>query len=181
MDQVYITGVGHLLILVDSFSGWPEVIWVPDKKSSTIKQIQRVIFPERAYRKPWYLTMHQNLVMNLILWLEKIGCKPYKTPPFHPQSNGWAEKMVQTIKMRLKACSQQKEKNEVFLPKLLLSYCTIPLVGRLESPSALMGRQIKAPLTMSFPQMKKYSSKRTKNQIQKGQNLSRRKATTQLW
>ena len=44
MDHAYITGVGLLLILADSFSGWPEVIYVPDKKSSTIKQILRVIF-----------------------------------------------------------------------------------------------------------------------------------------
>ena len=29
MDYAYITGVGPL-ILVDSFSGWPEVICVPD-------------------------------------------------------------------------------------------------------------------------------------------------------
>ena len=47
MDHVYITGVGHLLIFVDSFSGWPNVICVPDKKSSTIKQILRVIFSTR--------------------------------------------------------------------------------------------------------------------------------------
>ena len=40
MDHAYITGVGLLLILVDSFSGWS----VPDQKSSTIKQILRVIF-----------------------------------------------------------------------------------------------------------------------------------------
>ena len=39
MDHTYITGVGLLFILVDSFSGCPEVIRVPDKKSSTIKHI----------------------------------------------------------------------------------------------------------------------------------------------
>ena len=44
MDHAYITGVVLLLILVDSFSGWPEVIRVLDKKSSTIKQILRIIF-----------------------------------------------------------------------------------------------------------------------------------------
>ena len=44
MDHAYITGVGPLLILVNSFSSWPEVIRLPDKKSSMIKQILRVIF-----------------------------------------------------------------------------------------------------------------------------------------
>ena len=36
MDHAYITGVGLLLILVDSFSDWPEVICVSDKKMSMI-------------------------------------------------------------------------------------------------------------------------------------------------
>ena len=44
MNHTYITGVGLLSILVDSFSSWPEIICVPDKKTSTIKPILRVIF-----------------------------------------------------------------------------------------------------------------------------------------
>ena len=87
---------------------------------------------------------------DLNLWLEKIGCKPYKTPAYHPQSNGLAERLEQTTKMEPKACSQQKEKIEVFRPRLLLSYRTKPYDGGLESPSALMGRQSRAPLTMSY-------------------------------
>ena len=89
--------------------------------------------------------MHQNFMMILIQGWKEIGCKPY-----HPQSNGLVERMVQTIKTELKACSQQKEKIEVFLPRLLLSYHTIPHAGRLESSSALMGGQIRALLTMLY-------------------------------
>ena len=44
MDLASITRVGLLLIQVDSFSGWSEVIRVPDKKTFTIKQILRVTF-----------------------------------------------------------------------------------------------------------------------------------------
>ena len=58
--------------------------------------------------------------------------------------------MAQAVKMGLKACSQQKEKIDVFLLRLLLSYRTIAHAGRLESPSALMGRQIRVPLTISY-------------------------------
>ena len=84
------------------------------------------------------------------LWLKKIECKPYKTPTYHSQSNGLMERMVQNIKTRLKACSQQKEKKEIFLPRLLLSYHTILHTRRLESPSALMGRQIRTLLMMLY-------------------------------
>ena len=126
---------------------------------------------------------------NRILWWrsliyvskKKKGCKPYKTPPYHPQSNGLAERMVQTFKNGTESMfSAKRKKIEVFLLRLLLSYRTIPHAGRLESPSALMGRQIRAQLTMSYSTNEKYCTKRTKNQIQKGQNLSCKKARIQL-
>ena len=109
MDHRYITGVGLLLIQVNSFSSWPEVICVPDKKSSAY--ILRDIFSRNSIPKT--LVSDNTLEFcdeDLNLWLGKIGCKPYKIPPYHPQSNGLAKRMVQTIKIGLKACSQQKEK-----------------------------------------------------------------------
>ena len=146
MDHAHITGGGLLLILVYSFSGWSEVIHVPDKKSSTIKQILRDIFSRNGMPKTLVSDNAPEFCdEDLNLWLEKIGCKLYRTLPYHPQLNGLAERMVQTVKMALKACSQQKEKRiVVFLSRLLLSYHTIPHGGILESPSALMGRQIKS-------------------------------------
>ena len=99
---------------------------------------------------------------------------------YHPQSNGLTERMVQTVKIGLKPCSQQKEKIEVFQLRLLLSYYTIPHARRLDSPSALMGRQIRAPPMMSYSTNKKCGTNRTKNQIQKRQNLSSKKTAIQL-
>ena len=107
MDHAYITRVGLLLIRVDSFSSWPEVKLVPDQKSSTIKQIQRIIFSRNGTPKTLASDNAPEFCdEDLNLWLEKIGCKPYKTSPYHPQSNGLEERMVQTVKMGLKACSQ---------------------------------------------------------------------------
>ena len=82
---LWITVEELLSILVDSFSGWPEVIRVPDKKNSTIKKILRVIFSSNSIPKtqvsenaPEFCEEDRNL------WLEKIGCKSYKTRPYHP-------------------------------------------------------------------------------------------------
>ena len=68
MDHEYITGVELLLLLADSFSGWPEVIRVLDKKDSTIKQILRVIFLRNGEQKPWYPTIHQNFFMKVFIY-----------------------------------------------------------------------------------------------------------------
>ena len=114
MDHAYITGEGLLLIQVVSFSGWPKVIREPDKKSSTIKQILRVIFSRDGLPKTLVSDNAPEICDDLNLWLEKIGCKPYYTLQYHPQSNEMTERMMQTVKMGLKACSQHKEKIEVF-------------------------------------------------------------------
>ena len=109
MDHAYITEVGMLLILVNSFTSWPEILRVLNKKSSTIKQILRVIFSRNGIPKTLVSDNAPEFCNeDLILWLEKIGCKPYKTLLYHPQSNGFVERMVQTVKTGLKACSQQK-------------------------------------------------------------------------
>ena len=39
------------LILVDSFSGWPEVIKVRDGKATTVRQILRTIFARNGVPK----------------------------------------------------------------------------------------------------------------------------------
>jgi len=84
------------------------------------------------------------------MWLQKIGCTVLKTPPYHPQSNGLAERMVATVKLGLKAYAPHLGTIDAFLTRMLLSYRSIPHGDRNESPSALMGRQIRSPITMSF-------------------------------
>ena len=72
MDHAYITGIVLLFILVDSFSVWPEIIHVPDKKSSMIKQILRVIFSRNGIPK---ILVSNNASKfcdkDLNLWLKK--------------------------------------------------------------------------------------------------------------
>lgn len=67
-----------------------------------------------------------------------------------------------------KACSLQKVE-EIFLPSLLLSYRIIIHVGRLESSSALMGKQIRDPLMMSYSIAERMWTKRIRSQVQKSE------------
>ena len=87
---------------------------------------------------------------------------PYKTPLYHHQSNGIAERMIQTVKIGLKAFSPFNQNIEAYIPNLLINYRTVPHADRNQGPSALMDRQIRAPITMSFATEKKVWYKRNK-------------------
>ena len=81
---------------------------------------------------------------------QKYEVLPCQIPPYHPQSYGFTEWYVKTVKMGRKAFSAFNESIEIYLPSLLLNYRTIPHTERKQSPSSLMGRQIKTPLPNSF-------------------------------
>ena len=87
MDHAYISGIGLLVILVDSFSGWPEV--VHDRKTERIKQILQVIFSKNEVLK---ILVSDNapefFYVGLSTWLRKIKCTPHKTSSYHPQLSG---------------------------------------------------------------------------------------------
>ena len=110
MDHAYVKDVGLMLILVDSFTAWPEAIVVKDRSAETVKTVLRTIFA--------HLGVPRALVSDnaaefgdkkLLEWLNKIGCQVKKTPLMHPQSNSVAEHMVQTIKKAAAVWDRSKE------------------------------------------------------------------------
>ena len=151
MDHGHVPGIGSFLILVDSYSGWPEAIMVNDRSSQTVQKVLRTVFSRNGVPRSIVSDNAAEFTDgNLCAWLQKIGCSVIKTPPYHPASNGIAERMVQTIKRGIKAFLPNSGTFDAFLAKLLLSYRSIPHGERNKSPSALMGRQLRCPLTMSF-------------------------------
>ena len=44
MDHASIQGVGLFLILIDAFSGWPEVIKVNNREALTVKTVLQRVF-----------------------------------------------------------------------------------------------------------------------------------------
>ncbi|PAA86570.1 hypothetical protein BOX15_Mlig030946g1 [Macrostomum lignano] len=151
MDHAHVQGVGLILILVDAMSGWPEAVRVPDRSAATVKRVLQDVFSRNGV--PEVLVSDNAAEFHdakLTGWLERIGCCPIKTPPLHPQSNGIAERMVQSIK-KASLGWDRRETYESFLARLLLNYRCIPHAGRPHSPSELMGRQLRNPITMRTP------------------------------
>ena len=87
---------------------------------------------------------------------------------------------MRTVKLGIKAFDPSRETIEAYIPKLLMSYRSIPHADKTLSPSALMGRQIRSPITMSFSTNEKVWYKKHKDAdpekayfiMQKGNNTA---------
>ena len=121
MYLAQIPKVGLLLILVDSTTAWPEIIRVNNRSALTCKKVLQQIFSRLGV--PNTLVSDNAAEFwdkNLKNWLLKIGCKTVKTPPYHPESNGLAERMVRTIKEALRNSGISNDFDS-FLQRLLLN------------------------------------------------------------
>ena len=151
IDHAHVAGVGLLLIVVDAFSGWPEAMLVKDKSARTTVRVLRSIFSRLGVPKTLVSDNAPEFCDGAMRsWLQRIGCAVVHSPPYHPQSNGCAERMVQTIKCGLRAFVAHSGDFEAYLAKLLLNYRSTARSDGCGSPSALMGRQLRSPLTIAF-------------------------------
>ena len=100
--------------------------------------------------------------------------------PIPPSVKWHSRKDGPNCKNEFKAFSPFNQNIKAYIPSLLLSYRTVPHANRKQSPSVLMGRQISAPITMSFATGEKVWYKRNKEAeperakfiLQKGQNTA---------
>ena len=73
--------------------------------------------------------------------------------------------MVQSVKNGLKTAPDDDLLFNSFLQRMLLSYRTIPHADRNQSPSELMGRQLRSPLTMSYHTAEKVWYRKSRENI----------------
>ena len=72
------------------------------------------------------------------------GVKHVRSSPYHPATNGAAERLVQTVKHALKAAHEEGVPLEQALPAFLLCYRSTPHSTTGSSPSVLMlGRRLR--------------------------------------
>lgn len=114
------------LILVDAYSKWPEVKIVPDMSSTTLIKTLREIFTEQGL--PDNILVSDNgrsfVSEEFQNYLKINGIRHILVPPYHPASNGQAERTVQTIKNKLK--KQSNMPWHLKIPKILYGLRTIP-------------------------------------------------------
>lgn len=161
LDRIHIDIAGPLrgkyyFIMVDAYSKWPEAVQVPSISSNEIvKQVHAFI---SRYGQPKVIVSDngtQFTSSNFRKFCEERGIQHMCTPPYHPQSNGQAERFVDTIKRALeKSYCDEFPEDDVNLLNFLSQYRATPNTNTPngKSPSEyFMGRRLQIPLDLLKP------------------------------
>jgi len=139
------------LLAVDAHSKWPEIFAMNSTTSSATITTLRSLFARLGLphvvvtdNGPQFTSEEFKLFMSMN------AVKHITSAPYHPQSNGLAERMVQTFKLAYKAGGGSCEQR---LDRFLLKYRTTAHSTTGRSPSELIyGRKIRTRLDLLKPQ-----------------------------
>ena len=153
----------HYLLVVDYFSRYPEVILLKSTTSASVIEALKTSrhgIPEviRSDNGPQYSSM------EFFKFASSYGFQHITSSPLYPQSNGQAERTVQTVKRVL------KQSDDPYLA--LMSYRATPLTWCSFSPAELLlGRRIRTPVPQTnqqlIPQWPRLSEFRRLNKLYK--------------
>lgn len=152
------------LIAVDSYSKFPFVRPVSVATSgSTIAALQSFFAIEGLPRTIVTDNGTQFTSSEFKRFCEVNAIEHLTTAPFHPASNGLAERFVRTFKTAFTKISKEQPNQEQALYKYLVTYRSTPNPHTGKSPAELLhGRQPRTILTAMFPvkhELSKFSSK----------------------
>ena len=142
------------MIVVDALSKWPEVI--PTAAVTTLATVDSLSHIFAQHGLPEQLVPDngpQFTSSEFNTFLESIGTRHIRSAPFHPATNGLAERFVQTFKQAMRSNADMSAAK--FLPKFLLADRTTPHTSTNATPaSCLMSRELRTHLSIVLPRSK---------------------------
>lgn len=144
---------GHMyMVVVDAHSKWPEVHIMDSTTSSKTIQVLWGLFSR--YGIPHVLVSDngpQFCSEEFGTFLKSNGVKHIRSAPYHPASNGLAERFLQTFKHALKS-SRGATSVQQRLDTFLLTYRNTPHATTKETPAMLfIGRKLRSRLDFLKP------------------------------
>lgn len=128
------------LILIDAYSKWPEVKIMPNMSSTMLIKTLREIFAEQGLPDTVVSDNGSSFVSEEFKqFLSANGIKQVLVPPYHPASNGQAERTVQTVKKKLRKLTG--EPWHIQLPTILYNLRTTPSSVTGSTPAELLNNR----------------------------------------
>ena len=139
------------LIVVDAFSKWLEVEMLNSSTSAiTVSRLRRIF---ALHGLPQVVVTDNGPAFigpEFLEFMEKNSIKHLRSAPYHPSSNGQAERMVRSFKEAMK-CLQEGDIGTK-LSRLLFSYRTTPSSVTGKSPAELLfNRQLRTAFDLLKP------------------------------
>jgi hypothetical protein len=143
------------LIIIDARTKWPEVAVMNVGSTTASAVIQSLKKTFSRHGLPDQIVSDngpQFVSAELKEFLEQCGIKHTLTPPYHPSSNGEAERFVRELKSKLKAMESTSSSLSDDLTQFLSIYRTTPHSTTGLSPAELMyGRRLVTKLDKMRP------------------------------
>ncbi|XP_041775900.1 uncharacterized protein K02A2.6-like [Anopheles merus] len=145
----------YFLIVVDTFTKWPEVIRTRSTTAAATIAILRTIFARFGYPETVVSDNGPQFVSaKFSEYCSSRGIQHVTTAPFHPQSNGQAECFVDTFKRSMRKIQEGGITQDEALDVFLASYRSTPnaILPDMQSPAeAMLGRKMRTALELLKP------------------------------
>lgn len=138
----------YALVMVDAHSKWPEVhIMTNITTAATIQRLRRTFSQEGIPRTIVSDNGPSLVSQEMERWLSAIGCRHVCTPPYHPKSNGLAERFVRTLKEHVRAAGEHMDL-QTAVDRFLLTYRNTPHSTTGAPPAVLLkGHMLRTVVT----------------------------------
>ncbi|XP_060072089.1 uncharacterized protein K02A2.6-like [Ylistrum balloti] len=157
------------LVVVDAHSKWLDVVRMSSTSAESTINALRYMFS--SYGLPKEVVSDngpQFVAAEFESFIKKNGIKHTKSAPYHPSSNGEAERAVRTFKTGMKNLEDEEGTLNQKLASFLLSYRTTPHTLTKVTPAELfMGRKLRTRLDIIRPNLKQSVQLRTQQHVKK--------------
>ena len=155
-------------IAVDAHSKWPEVYEM--SSTNVVKTIAVLRHMFAAYGLPEQVVSDngpQFSSTDFSEFMKSNGIKHIRCTPYHPSSNGAAERFVQTFKQAMKAGKHDGRSLQHRLENFLLTYRTAPHATTNQAPCTLfLQRNIRTRFDLLKPNLEKQVCQKQAEQVE---------------
>ena len=143
------------LVVVDAHSRWPEVVPVSSTTSSSTIEVLRDLFARFGIPEQIVSDNGTQFVSEEFqAFVRSNGIRHLTSAPYHPATNGLAERAVQTFKQALRSMHQSPKPVKEKLAKFLIAYRNTPHSTTGVSPAQLLlGRPLRTRLDLVKPSL----------------------------
>ena len=145
-------GSKYILVLTDYFTKWSEAYALPDAEAHTcMSAMYNGFFSRFGMPRQLHSDQGKNFESKLIHELCLLaGIEKSKTTPFHPRSDGQAERLNRTLLQMLRTTATDHVNNwPSYLPTVLSAYrMTVHSVTGITPNMAMLGREVLTPVTL---------------------------------